>query len=302
MRGLVSTFHNGSVDLFYIPRKGGSLTVKSEEMKKLFEDHGALIADDHFVLALKDEGDEREAQWFHTADYVDKNVLLALPFEVMNPFGKALAEQFWDAGIEAVVGPSQGGIVLAQWTAYWCTTFLHRFTMRSLSDCTVYAVWADEEDVFGWKLYAGSATGAKFVAHGRVEFDYAPPVMPMVRIGYQTKMNTRRVLGRGYNRLVAGKRCLIVDDVVTTGTTLKKVRAAVELAGGIPKGAATLCDRSSGKVTAATLNVEKFTALLKEDLAPLYPADQCPICKERGLQSIRIDLGHGKEFLMSKSQ
>jgi hypothetical protein len=32
----------------------------------------------------------------------------------------------------------------------------------------------------------------------------------------------------------------------------------------------------------------------------MYKEDECPICKEKGFDSVRTDLGKGKEFLQRK--
>ena len=64
------------------------------------------------------------------------------------------------------------------------------------------------------------------------------------------------MLRRGYDRIVSGKRVLIVDDIVNTGLSLRQTGEAVRSAGGQVVGAACLVSR--GNVAAAGLGVDRF--------------------------------------------
>jgi orotate phosphoribosyltransferase len=110
------------------------------------------------------------------------------------------------------------------------------------------------------------------------------------------KTGTRRVIKRGYDKLVKGKRCLIVEDIVNSGLTVVKTREAIERCGGTVVGVGCLCNRSGGKVTAETLGVSELFSLLDVGME-MFPEAECPICKEKGRGSVRLDLGKGKEFL-----
>ncbi len=101
-----------------------------------------------------------------------------------------------------------------------------------------------------------------------------------------------RILKRGYDKLVVGKRCLIVDDVMTTGGSVKETIVAVKQAGGIVVAVIVICNR--GGVTASDLGVEHFYALLNLDLQAWPPAE-CPLCRDK--VSVNIEVGHGKAFL-----
>ena len=110
------------------------------------------------------------------------------------------------------------------------------------------------------------------------------------------KVGTRRILKRGYDKLIIGKRCLIVEDVINSGATVAKTIKAVFDAGGIIAGVGCLCNRSGGKVNAATLGITELFSLLDLNMQ-MFKEEDCPICKERGVGSVRTDLGKGKEFL-----
>ena len=77
-------------------------------------------------------------------------------------------------------------------------------------------------------------------------------------------------LRRGF-ALKSGERVLMVEDVVTTGLSSREAIAAIEAAGGIVVGAASLVDRSGGT---ADLGVP-FTPLIRLDI-PTYEADALP--------------------------
>lgn len=72
-----------------------------------------------------------------------------------------------------------------------------------------------------------------------------------------------------------GERLLVVDDVLTTGGSVRDVLAAVRDMGGAAIGVAVLVDRSAGKVD---FGVPLF-ACLELDL-PTYSPDDCPLCRE----------------------
>lgn len=263
-------------------------------IEEIFKQSGALITNDHFVVAMKDDG------WYHSADYFNKDALGAVPY-AESECAKALAELFWHKKVEVVVGAACGGIGLAKWTAYWCNYFLRRFTLQQATD--VLAVYADEEDILetGEEIIAPKWQGMKrdyihFIASGRVDIEIVPVWWRVTKIAYQKKIGTRRVFRRGYDKIINGKRCLIVEDVINSGTTVKKMREAVEHAGGKVVGVVAECNRSGGKVGAEILGVPECISLVELDLS-MYREDECPICKEKGRLSVRTDIGHGKEFV-----
>ena len=77
-------------------------------------------------------------------------------------------------------------------------------------------------------------------------------------------------LRRGF-RLKAGRRVLMVEDVVTTGLSSREAIKAIQAAGGIVVAAAALVDRSDGK---ADLGVP-FHPLVRINI-PSYAPDALP--------------------------
>ncbi|WP_298820907.1 phosphoribosyltransferase family protein [Chloroflexus sp.] len=91
----------------------------------------------------------------------------------------------------------------------------------------------------------------------------------------QGETGKRRVFRRGYDTLIAGKRVLVVEDVLTTGGSARLVVEAVTAAGGMVVGVGALCNR--GGITAADLGAPRLVALTELPLES-YPPDNCPLC------------------------
>jgi orotate phosphoribosyltransferase len=81
-----------------------------------------------------------------------------------------------------------------------------------------------------------------------------------------------RAFGRGFT-ISPGERALIVDDVLTTGGSVRDVIDAVKQSGGEVAGVAVLLDRTAGQ---ARFDVP-FFACLTLDLETYQPGD-CPLC------------------------
>lgn len=71
-----------------------------------------------------------------------------------------------------------------------------------------------------------------------------------------------------------GQRVLVVEDVVTTGGSVKEVVDIVETAGGVVVGIALLVDRSNGKVDLG----HRIEACLSMDVQS-WEEEDCPLCK-----------------------
>lgn len=81
-------------------------------------------------------------------------------------------------------------------------------------------------------------------------------------------------MSRGFG-IKSGQRVLIVEDVVTTGGSVKEVCDVVSEAGGEIIGISLMVDRSGGK---ANFGIET-DSLLTIDLETYYPND-CPLCHD----------------------
>ncbi|HZK25146.1 MAG TPA: orotate phosphoribosyltransferase [Oscillospiraceae bacterium] len=81
-------------------------------------------------------------------------------------------------------------------------------------------------------------------------------------------------LRRGFS-IEAGERVLVLEDVVTTGGSVREVIALIRELGGNVVGVASIVDRSNGKVDFGV----PYQALIRLDVAS-YDAEDCPLCKQ----------------------
>ena len=143
------------------------------DLGQLLEQSGAILRG-HFVLT----------SGRHSDVYFEKFRVLERP-EVLSALCAEVAERFRSENIDAVAGPTTGGIIIAFEVA------------RQLG---LPAIYVESED------------GKKKLRRNKV--------------------------------LEPGTRVLIVDDVLTTGTSLLESRTAIEEAGGAAIAYAVLIDRS----------------------------------------------------------
>lgn len=175
------------------------------EVKEILMKTGAIM-DGHFLLT----------SGLHSPHYVEKFNVLQHP-KYTQQLCEAMAEKFKDAGIETVVGPMTGGILLAHET--------------------------------------GKALGTRAIFTERVD----------------GKMTFRR----GFS-LHPGERVLIVEDIVTTGGSIKEVIEVVKTHGGVPVAVSMLVDRSGGRTDFGDV---PCTALLHMDVETYQP-EGCPLCSQ----------------------
>jgi len=209
--------------------------MNEQEVYLILRNVGAVIIDSHIVYTSGKHG---------TA-YVNKDAVYPHTVETSH-LCHALAERFVDDGVEAVIAPAIGGVILSQWTAY-------------------HLAWMNRHDVLG--VYAEkSEDGRTFV------------------------------IKRGYDKLIAGKKVLVVEDVVTTGGSAKRVIEAARAIGAHVIGLGILCNR--GGITPKDMaDVPKLTALMNVTLDAWEEAD-CPLCKRN--VPVNTDVGKGREYLARK--
>lgn len=109
---------------------------------------------------------------------------------------------------------------------------------------------------------------------------------------YAEKVEDGLALKRGYDKLVHGKRVLVVEDIVTTGISVEKTIDATRAAGGTIVGVAVLCNR--GGLTLADLkDVPALHELVRMPLESWAP-EACPLCKD-GIP-LSTELGKAKKL------
>jgi orotate phosphoribosyltransferase len=185
-------------------------TLSERQTLELYEKTGALMRG-HFRLT----------SGLHSDVYLQSALVLQFP-EHAAALGTALAAPFRADGVQTVLAPAIGGILVAHEVA------------RALG---VRALFTERE--------------------GGV-------------------MRLRRGFA-----LAAGERCLVVEDVITTGGSTREVVQCVEDLGGAVVGVGSLIDRSGG---AAAFTVKR-TALATVS-ATTWAPEGCPLCKA-GSQAIK---------------
>ena len=206
----------------------------SDFVKQVFADTKAILTDIHVVCKSGEHGNA----------YVNKDAVYVYP-DAISSLCTVIARAFERQGVEVVIAPATGGIVLSQWVASKLTG------LSSGED--VLALYADKEK--------------------------------------DEKGEDGFVIKRGYEELLVGKRVLILEDVLNTGDSAKKVVQKVKEAGGIVIGLGALCNR--GGVTAETLGVPTLYSLLNITLST-WPEEECPLCKAD--VPINTKVGHSKDF------
>jgi orotate phosphoribosyltransferase len=118
------------------------------------------------------------------------------------------------------------------------------------------------------QLVAGPTTGGILLA-------YEVARQLGVRSIYAEKEGGARVFRRGFN-ISPGERTLVVDDVLTTGGSVREVVDQVRGKGGEVIGVAVLVDRSQGGVD---FGVPLFGCY--KTSAPNYKPEECPLCRAK---------------------
>jgi orotate phosphoribosyltransferase len=154
-----------------------SKNMNDVDLGQLLEESGAVLRG-HFLLT----------SGRHSDTYIEKFRVLEQP-QVLSKLCAEIADYFHEEPIDAVAGPTTGGIIIAFEVA------------RQLA---VPAIYVETEN------------GVKTLRRGKT--------------------------------LTSGLRVLIVDDVLTTGTSLIETRQAIEAAGGVVAGYGVLIDRSPERV------------------------------------------------------
>ena len=115
-------------------------------------------------------------------------------------------------------------------------------------------------------------------------------------IGQQASAaESNQVFRRGYDKLVSGKNVLVIEDLTTTGISVKKVVDAVKAIAGNVVAVCVMVNRDPKHVTSQTVGAP-FSSLgiLR---AEAYDESICPLCKKN--IPINTKIGHGKKYFES---
>ncbi len=107
-----------------------------------------------------------------------------------------------------------------------------------------------------------------------------------------------QIFTRGYDKLVNGKNILVIEDLTTTGRSVKKVVDSVNKIGGNVVGVCVMVNRDPKLVTSETIGAPFSSLAILE--VPSWEAADCPLCKQN--TPINTEVGHGKKFLEAKQK
>jgi orotate phosphoribosyltransferase len=206
---------------------------REEKVKKILAKANAVLTDGHFVYVSAKHGDK----------YINKDAIYPHT-SLIRQLTKMWAEDFKDSGVEVVVGPAMGGVILSNNTASELSKLLKK---------DIPGVYAEKDGEGGFTFT------------------------------------------RGYDSFVKGKKVLVVEDVLTTGGSVKKVIEMTEKAGGKVIGLGAIANR--GNVKAKDIGVKKIDALINLEFNAMEAKD-CTLCKN-GIP-VNTNVGKGKLFLAGK--
>ena len=102
-----------------------------------------------------------------------------------------------------------------------------------------------------------------------------------------------QIFTRGYDKLINGKNVLVIEDLTTTGGSVKKVVDSVKAAGGNVVAVCVMVNRDPKNVTSSTVGAP-FSSL-GELLADAVDEGACELC-QKGVP-VNTTVGHGKKFM-----
>jgi orotate phosphoribosyltransferase len=124
-------------------------------------------------------------------------------------------------------------------------------------------------------VIVGPAIGGIIMAHVM-----ARVLGPWVRAIFTERENGKMTLRRSFE-IIQGEKVLVVEDVTTTGSSVREVIDIINSRQGKVVGVGVLIDRSGGKVDFG-IKTEK---LLTVDIKTYLP-EECPLCK-KGIPTVK---------------
>jgi orotate phosphoribosyltransferase len=124
-------------------------------------------------------------------------------------------------------------------------------------------------------VIVGPAMGAIIMAHVM-----ARVLGPWVRAIFTERENGKMTLRRSF-KIKKGEKVLVVEDVTTTGSSVKEVIDIVKERQGKVVGVGALIDRSGGKIDFGVNTQSLLTLDIK-----IYLPEVCPLCK-KGIPAVK---------------
>lgn len=98
---------------------------------------------------------------------------------------------------------------------------------------------------------------------------------------FTERENGEMTLRRGFT-IEKGQRVVVVEDVITTGGSVKEVIKLIQDMGGEVVGVGSIVDRTGGKIDFGV----PFSPVISMEVIA-YEADECPLCKEGKIELVK---------------
>lgn len=144
-------------------------------------------------------------------------------------------------------------------------------------------------------VVAGPTMGAVILSTWVAHFLSEMTGRPILSVYAEEDDQKNRVFRRGYDALVRGRSVLVVEDILNTGGSAKKVVESVKKTGGKVAGVFGLCNRGGvGPTEVGDVPVQALVDVKFE----MWDAAECPLCA-KGVP-INTVVGKGRDFLAKK--
>jgi orotate phosphoribosyltransferase len=177
-------------------------------------------------------------------------------------------------------------------TAYINKDALYKHTQKTSELCKAMAsnYQADEVDVVIGPTVGGVVL-SQWVAHHLNTMRTQGETLALFAESEGEGQEKKFVIKRGYDAFIPGKNVVVVEDVLTTGGSARKVIECVQALDGKVLGLSVLCNK--GVKPAAVCNVP-IHSLITVVLGS-WSEEECELCK-KGIP-INTNVGKGRVFL-----
>ncbi len=172
--------------------------------------------------------------------------------------------------------------------------FIYMFVLKVKLLCRIIAEHFKDKNI---ELVAGPAIGGVALTQWTAFVLTQFTDKEILAVYSEDGPSNTKIFKRGYNKHVKGKRILVVEDITTTGGSVKKTVEAVKALDGIVVGVGLLWNR--GAITSQDLGVPEVFSLVNVTFEA-FDEEECPLCAKK--VSINTNVGKGREYLAQKAQ
>ena len=169
--------------------------------------------------------------------------------------------------------------------------YLHTGTISQLCELMVQPYDPDEIDVVVGPVLGGIVL-SQWAAHHLTQRRASGETLAVYAEKEGDGPEKRFFFNRGYDKVIAGKKILVVEDVLTTGGSARQVIDLVRVHDGDVIGVSALCNR--GNVQPEDVGAVPLRSVIAITLET-FSETACPLCQQQ--VPINTKLGKGRAFL-----